>query len=179
MFYVYTLEPTSDTSLTETYSAMVEQETLASLSQETQQQPIPEQDEEAQTQFKHEQEEEEILPDQNDSIIAQDAVEQLDHLDTSFEERKEEEDDSSTKQRRKRKGIPIKVRELHCTSLITNKMMQRNLLQRLNYIGAKVKILFDLCRYPIQTCNRKVTYTVQRDGAFLFSCQYNCNRNTV
>ena len=83
---------------------MVEQETLASLSQETQQQQITEQDEQTQTQLKHEQEEEEILPDQNDSIIAQDAVEQLDHLDTSFEEKKEEEEDGNTKQRRREKG---------------------------------------------------------------------------
>ena len=108
-------EPTSDTSLTETYSAMAKQETLASLRQETQHQQIPEPEEQAQIhQLKHEQEEEEVLPDQNDSIIAQDALEQL---DTSFEDRREEEEDLNTKQRRKRKGIPIKVRELQGTPL--------------------------------------------------------------
>ena len=90
---------------------MVEQETLPSLSQETQQQQqLPEPEEQTQIhQLKHEEEEEEVLPDQNDSITAHDPLEQL---DTSFEDRREEEEDLNTKQRRKRKGIPIKVREL-------------------------------------------------------------------
>ena len=87
---------------------MVEQETLASLSQETQHQRVPEQEEQTQIpQLKHEQEEEEALPDHNDSISAHDPLGQL---DTSFEDRREEEEDLNTKQRRKRKGIPIKVR---------------------------------------------------------------------
>ena len=95
---------------------MAEQETLASLSQETQHQQIPEQEEQTQIhQLKHEQEEEGVLPDQNDSIIAHDPLEQL---DTSFEDRREEEEDLNTKQRRKRKGIPIKVRELQGTMLM-------------------------------------------------------------
>ena len=94
--------------------------------QETQHQQIPEQEEQTQIQqLKHE--EEEVLPDQNDSIIAQDALEQL---DTSFEDRREEEEDLNTKQRRKRKGIPIKVRELQGPSLTACRHCPAPILRR-------------------------------------------------